>query len=123
MRSITGDQHLATKLFPGTATAVTDRPDSPASVVSEGSPMAFMIESTIDQDMGRMEGLLDQWTFDLKRNILVSGILSCHILSCLYFYGNINMVTPVLETLLHSVINRADYMAVKTFFKTRFSLK
>jgi len=58
------------------------RPDSPSSTFSGyshrdsesgslmGDEMGFTV--SVDQDLTRMESLLDQWTGDLKRNVLVS---------------------------------------------------
>ena len=58
------------------------RPDSPCSTVSgytnRDSEVGSMMSDdmgyslTIDQDLSRMENLLDQWTGDIKRNVLVS---------------------------------------------------
>ena len=36
-----------------------------------GAATTYTYTATVDQDMSRMDNLLDQWTIDLKRNIMV----------------------------------------------------
>ena len=66
---------ISSKLFPDMHAAHSPRSEDgdEGSVVS-GVTRDFTV--TLDQDMGRMENLLEQWTAELKRNVLVRGLYS-----------------------------------------------
>ena len=57
------------------------RPQSPAESVASSrmtEDLSVAYTGGVDPDIARMENMLDQWTLDLKRNVLVS-LQSSHI--------------------------------------------
>ena len=60
---------------PETSVSQEESQDSPSSVKSDDSPHTHPPSPGIDCDLARMETLLDGWTLDLKRNILVQYTL------------------------------------------------
>lgn len=67
---------LAAKTFEEVKTAdlINLNSSSETSLLKAGhddiSEVAYTV--TVDQDMTRMESVLDQWTYQLKKNVLVS---------------------------------------------------
>ena len=63
-----------------------DRPDTPDTTTSTISALGLgkspddqgAYPQTVDPDIARMESLMDQWTYELKRNVLVC-MLNCSL--------------------------------------------
>ena len=81
------EDRLAARLF------TEDRPGTPESMVSSqaGSVVSHDIERDlvytvgVDEDVTHMEGMLDKWTYQLKKDILVSlTYLNYHTFTDLY---------------------------------------
>ena len=61
------------------ATATPETPDTDASTVSESDlSRSGVMSPSVDQDLARMEANLDNWSLDLKRNVLVSSSSGRH---------------------------------------------
>ena len=75
-----------------------DRPDTPDTTTSTISALGLgkspddqdAYPQTVDPDIARMESLMDQWTYELKRNVLVcilnSSLTGLNIYIIMYVY-------------------------------------
>lgn len=86
---------------------VTEGLDKETSHMSHASQRTVELEetdytftATVDQDVTKMENLMDQWCLDLKRNVMVGfvGIQFVPYMRLIFIGSNIYFIIKVSET-------------------------
>jgi len=73
------------------------------SMDDAGDTVAYT--ATIDHDISRMENLLDQWTADLKKNVMVLADFPTFIHKWLFLYLVIFLHTVIFTNLVGAVLH------------------